>query len=129
MQEYSSQNRTALNIKREYADYYLFSLHGIFILLIFTYFIHPLLSIVVHFFPLARTRFLFYPFSFRLMTTLLATFLTAGLFLYLHTITLKMEAACSSETLVSTHKTAWCNNPQDHSVKNHSLKTSNPQPL
>jgi hypothetical protein len=28
--------------------------------------------------------------------------------------TLKIEAACSSETLVSTYKTLWCYSPEEH---------------
>jgi hypothetical protein len=30
---------------------------------------------------------------------------------------LKIEAACSSETLVTTYKTARCHNPEEHNLK------------
>jgi hypothetical protein len=38
-------------------------------------------------------------------------------FLTLHTSTLRMKATFSSETSVSTYKTTWCHNPEDHSLK------------
>jgi hypothetical protein len=60
---------------------------------------------------------------FRFITTFLVTFLEAGLFLNLHTISRKIEATCSFESSVSTHKSAWCNNPQNYNVKTQSLKT------
>jgi hypothetical protein len=31
-------------------------------------------------------------------------------------VVLKMEVVCSSEMLITTHQSAWCNNPQDHNV-------------
>jgi hypothetical protein len=33
----------------------------------------------------------------------------------------KMEVACSSETMVSAYKTAWCHNPEVHSLKSGSF--------
>jgi hypothetical protein len=84
----------------------------------------PMLCISSHWLGLGS---FVYPLSFRLMTTLLITFLKASLFLNLHPITLKMEAACSFETSVSAHKTTRCNNPEDHNLNNHSrenLKSS-----
>jgi hypothetical protein len=41
------------------------------------------------------------------------------------TSTLKMEAVCSSETLVPIYQTSWCHNSDDHNMNLHSMKTSN----
>jgi hypothetical protein len=37
----------------------------------------------------------------------------------------KMVAACSSETLVSVHKTIQWHNPEDHNMNNHCLRNTN----
>jgi hypothetical protein len=50
--------------------------------------------------------------------TFLAICLYNLMILTLVTSTLKMEAACSFETLVSPYKTTPCHNPEDHSLNN-----------
>jgi hypothetical protein len=40
-------------------------------------------------------------------------------------INLKMEAACSSQTLVSTYKSTQCHSPGDHYLNKHRRKTYN----
>jgi hypothetical protein len=37
-------------------------------------------------------------------------------FLTLHFLILRIEAARSSKTSVSTYKTAWCHKPEDHNM-------------
>jgi hypothetical protein len=32
-------------------------------------------------------------------------------------LTLRMQAMCASEILVSTYKTTWCHSPEDHNLR------------